>query len=316
VIQFGTRGGTIKKALTPAVALAAALAMFVVLAPHGDAAPAKALANSLTFPDSSAEDPLGPDISSITVSNDDKGSLTLVVNIPNRPQLTGDMLIEIYIDSDNNAATGSPQLLGVDYVIQLDALGGPAGVGMFRWNGTDYVATGVPQASLIFSYTNGATIKISNAELGGTTRFNFIVVALSGLVITPTGELDDTNAHFDVSPDPGHGLNAYEVKTVPPALVVKSFGTRPVKPRPSGSYTVNLLVARNDAAPIENATLACKATLGGKALAPSGRTLVGTRASCTWTIPAKKTKGKTIRGTITVQSGSLKATRSFSATVG
>jgi hypothetical protein len=309
------RVNTVKKALTSAFALAAALALFVVLTPRGDAASAKVLANSLTFPDSSAEDPLGPDISSTKVSNDNQGNLTIVVNIPNRPQLTADMLILLFVDSDANAATGDAQSLGADYVIQLDALDGEAGVGLFRWNGTDFVATGVPQTSLVFSYTNGATIKLSAADLGGTKRFNFAVLAISGLVVAPTGEIDETNAHDDISPDPGHGFHAYEVKTVAPTLVVKSFGTRPAKPRPSGSFTVNIVVARSDAAPLTSATLACKATLGGKALRPTSTILVGSRASCTWSIP-KTAKGQTLRATITVQAEALKASRSVVAKIG
>ena len=73
--------------------------------------------------------------------------------ISNRPALTPDMAILIYLNTDQNSATGDPQSLGADYVIQLI----PGAIGLFQWNGSDYVAA-QSQTSLIFSYdTTGPT---------------------------------------------------------------------------------------------------------------------------------------------------------------
>jgi hypothetical protein len=302
--------------LAVAAVLCAGVATLATAAPGGQAATAKPLNNSTTFPDSVGEDALGPDVVSVVVSNDDKGNLTIVINIPNRPTFASDMLLQVFVDSDANPLTGDPDSLGADYVIQLEAFGGPAEVGLFRWNGTVFSSLGVPQASLIFSYANGATIKISAAELGNTKRFNFAVIALSGLVVTPTGDIDDTNAHVDLAPDPGHGFFTYDVKITPPTLVVRSSGTKPLTPRSGKPFTVFLVAARSDTgALIESGNVTCKARIAFKSIRANSSNVVNGRATCTWLIP-KTARGKTLRGSITVVSGGLKKTRTFSVRIG
>jgi hypothetical protein len=298
-------------ALTAACAALGALAAF---APSGDAAPASALVNTATYQDSTNEDSLAPDVNATTVANDDKGLLTFTVNIPNRPTLTGDMEIDIFVDSDANASTGDTQLLGADYILVLNALGGPAQAGLFRWNGTDFVTTGVPQTTLIFSYANGATLKINAAELGATKKFNFAVAAVSGIVITPTGDVDDSNSHFDLAPDPGHGFYAYEVKLAPPKLLVQTSGSRPGKPKAGKPYSVFVGLSRSDTGTAPTGgTVRCKASVGSAPVRAAG-SLAGGRATCTVAVP-KTAKGKTIRVSVTVSSGGLTTTRSFTAKV-
>ena len=94
-------------------------------------------ANSVTYTDSTGEDPQAPDITTIVVSNNDAGIISFQINIPNRPTLTPDMGIFLFIDSDANAATGDPDNLGAEYVIQ--SLGGE--IILFKWDGTDFVGT-------------------------------------------------------------------------------------------------------------------------------------------------------------------------------
>ena len=63
------------------------------------------------------------------------------------------------------------------------------------------------QSSLTFSYAaTGATPRISAADLGKTKGLKFAVLAASGVAVTSTGDLDFTNVHRDVAPDPGHGF--------------------------------------------------------------------------------------------------------------
>lgn len=302
--------------LAAGAALSGGVAALAAAAPGGQAAPASQLKNLVTFQDSVGEDSLAPDIVSVTVSNDDQGNLTFAISISNRPTFTADMLMQIVVDSDANPQTGDPNVLGADYIIQLAALGGPTSVILFRWNGTDYTAAGVPQTSLVFSYANGATIKVSSADLGGTKRFNFAVLVLSGLVVTPTGDVDDTNSHFDLAPDPGHGFWPYDVKITPATLVVKSFGTKPLTPKSGAPFTVFLVAARSDTgARVQSGTVRCKATIGFKPIRVKSSAVNSGRASCTWLI-AKTAKGKRMRGSITLQSGGLRTTRTFSARIG
>lgn len=297
------------------VALAAALVMLFALTPTGGASSARAAANSVTYTDSSGEDAQGPDITTVVLSNDDKGVLTLVINVPNRPTLTGDMGFIVYINSDSNDSTGDPQLLGSDYILQLiGPVDGPAQAVLFRWNGTDFTAQGVSQSSLIFRYANGVTFKLNASELGNTRRLQFIVLSLTGLAVTPDGDLDDRNARFDVAPDPGHGVYAFDVRITRPRLVVRSFGMRPLTPRAGRPLSVFVTFARSDRARPTAPSVTCRATLGGRALSASGSSVAGGRATCLWAL-AKTAKGKRIRGTVTVRAGGLKVSRPFTATV-
>jgi hypothetical protein len=297
------------------VALAAVLAALFTLAPIGAASPARTAANSVTFEDSTGEDAQGPDITTVVVSNDDRGNLTWVINVPNRPTLTADMAFLIFINSDSNTATGDPQLLGTDYVIELDGpIGGPAQVGLFRWDGTDFTISGVPQTSLIFRYANGATIRLNASELGNARRVQFFVLALTGLVLGPDGQLDDTNARFDGAPDPGRGMYSFDVRITPPRLVVRSFGMRPPTPRAGRPFSVFVTFARSDGTRPAAPSVTCRATLGGRSLSASGASVAGGRATCRWALPASA-RGKTIRGTVTVRSGGLRVSRPFTARV-
>jgi hypothetical protein len=251
----------------------------------------------------------------VVLSNDDRGLLTWVINVPNRPTLTGDMGFVLFINSDSNTATGDPQLFGADYVLQLlGPISGPAEIGLFRWDGTDFTARGVAQSSLIFSYANGVTIKLNASELGNTKRVQFVLLALTGLVIGPDGQLDDTNARFDAAPDPGHGVYSFDVLITPARLVVKSFSMRPQTPQAGRPLNVSVIFARSDGTRPTAPSVACRATLGGRALGASGSRVSGGRATCTWALP-RTAKGKTIRGTVTVRAGGLKVSQPFAAKV-
>jgi hypothetical protein len=297
------------------LALAAVLVALFALTPTGGASPARTAANRVTFEDSTGEDAQGPDITTVVLSNDDRGTLTWVINVPNRPTLTGDMAFLIFINSDSNSATGDPQLFGSDYIIELDGpIGGPAQAGLFRWDGTDFTIQGVPQSSLIFSYANGVTIRLNVSELGNARRLQFLALALTGLVLGPDGQLDDTNARFDVAPDPGHGMYAFDVRITPPRLVVRSFGMRPTPPRAGRPFSAFVTFARSDGTPPSAPSVTCRATVGGRALSASGSSVAGGRATCRWALPGTA-RGKTIRGTVTVRSGGLRVSRPFTARV-
>ena len=302
-------------AVKAVLALAALTAALAALVGEGRAAETRAAANTATFPDSTGEDPAGPDVTSTVVANDDKGGLTFTVSIPNRPTLTGDMIFLFLLDSDANASSGSPDFNGADYIIELDGpLQGPAASALFRWNGSDFTAQGVPQTTLTFSYSNGPIIRINNAELGGTRRFSFGVIAVSGIVIGPDGEPDLTNAHFDTAPDAGHGFNTYDVRITPPTLAVRSARTQPLRPRIGLRFTASATVARSDGAAVGSGTVRCRATIAGKAVRPVASGFDGGRGSCAYLIP-KTAKGKTIRITLTVTAQGLTATRTFSARI-
>lgn len=278
----------------------------------GVSAPLRSAANSVTFADSTGERAGAPDITSVVVSNNNAGLITIKINIPNRPTLTEDMLIGVDIDTDNNASTGDPDTAGADYSIQLFR----SSVDLFRWDGRTFsrTANDPPQTSLVFSYAAGPSIKVSAAELGNTTRLALGALAVSGIVIDPNGDPDFTKATADLAPDPGHGLWRYQVKTAALRLVARKFTAG--RPRAGGLYTVRLVAARNDTgAVLGSGQVSCKASVAGKALTARTHRIVNKEARCTWLIPSTA-RGQTLRGSIAVAFEGKKVTKSFVKTVG
>jgi hypothetical protein len=287
------------------------LALLAVLIAVGSAG----AANSVTFQDSTGEDPAAPDITTVVVSNDDKGAVSFRINIPSRPQLTRDILLDLFIDSDANPATGDPNSLGADYVIQL-FLGE---IALFKWDGADFTrrAGDPPATTLNYSWTGGVTIRISATELGNTKALGFAVLAISGLVIDDvTGNIDDTNAVSDVAPASGSGFWRYDVKIAPARLVFRSLTMAPKTPKAGKTFTVRMAATRSDTnAAIVNGQVDCTARAGTRAVRPTSERFVGGQAVCVMKIPAG-TKGKTLRGTITIIFEGKRLVRPFSAKIG
>jgi hypothetical protein len=270
--------------------------------------------NTQTYEDSTGENPAAPDITTIVVSNDDAGMLTFQVNIPNRPQLTRDMLVDMLVDTDANPATGDPDSLGADYALEL-FLGE---VALFKWDGTGFTRrVGDPPAtSLIYQYTNGVTFKISAAELGNTKKLGFAVIALSGVIVDEaTGNVDFSTAVGDAAPAASAGLYSYEVKVAPAKLVLKNLATTPAQPKAGKAYTVRMSATRSDTgATITGGTVTCTAKAGSKTLKAASAKFVGGQAVCVFRIPASA-KGQTLRGTITITFEGRKLTRPFSGKI-
>jgi hypothetical protein len=272
------------------------------------AATTTAQAGSKTFQDSTGERADSPDITSIVVSNTNAGELTFKINGP--PRLTDDMEVDLWFDSDNKPATGEPDT-GLDYVIQLFA----GDATLFRWDGTNFSrrANDPPQSTLTF--TQQMTIRINASELGNTKEFGFLADVITGLQIV-NGEIDDSNAKFDVAPDPGHGFYTYKMNTAALKLVAKGFKLTPGRPAAGRTFTAALTVSRNDTGAIlKGGTVLCTATVGGARITARVRKFVGTQARCAWQIPGSA-RGKPIRGSITVVFEGRRISRSFSATVG
>lgn len=310
--------GLSPKAVAAAAVGAACLVLPVFAAashgPLASTAAAARLANTATFEDSTGEDSAGPDIASVVVSNNDAGQVAFRINMPNRPTLTSDMIVDVLADTDNNPSSGDPDSLGAEYAIELFQ----GTVNLFRWDGSRFSQSGgVPQTSLIYSYANGAlTFKISAAELGDTKTFKFGITAVSGVVFNPnSGDIDFSNAHVDLAPDANHGFWSYQVKLAPLRLVVKKFSESPRRPAAGKAFSAFLVAARSDTgAVLKGGRVTCAATVGGRRLTARTHAVVNGRVTCTWTIPASA-RGQTIRGTITVVFEGLTARKSFSVRV-
>ena len=294
------------RSLRPVLGLAVLAAVFAV-------APAGA-ANSVTYQDSTGENPAAPDITTIVASNDDAGMITFRINIPNRAQLTPDILVDMLLDTDANSATGDPDNLGADYAIELFR----GEVALFKWDGTGLTRRigDPPATTLIYQWSSGVSFKISASELGNTKKLGFAVVAVSGITFDPTtNEPDFANAVADAAPAGTAGLYSYDVKTAPARVVFKSLKTAPASPKAGGTFTVRMAATRSDTgAPIINGRVTCAAKAGARSMRPTSARFVAGQAVCVFSVP-RGSAGKTIRGTIKITFEGKTLTRPFSAKI-
>jgi len=173
-----------------------------------------------------------------------------------------------------------------------------------------------PQVTLSQSYSSGAIIRISAAELGNTKRLKFATVVVSGLVINPvTGELDATNSHRDGAPGGLVGMYPFEVKVAPTKLVVRKLTPSPATPKAGKPFALRLQTTRSDTgAAVKGGRVSCVGRVGSAALRAKSGAFVGNQAVCVWAIPASA-KGKTFRGSVTIVSEGLRAAKSFSGRI-
>lgn len=296
-------------------------------------------ANSATFEDAVGEDPAGPDITTVSVSNDDAGELTFRVALPSHPILTEDLRIRIWLDYDDDPATGLDGLRnGLDHFLLVNpgSLGvGEAGLFVCQPN---YDQSGqrvgsmcsggresAMRASLRFSYDKGAVFSFDSEKLkrtepftiGSLKRFRFLVEVWSGIRYDPaTRTWDFTNAHWDFAPTEKQfpSRDEYWVYESRP-LLVKSFSATPATPRAGGSFALRLAAIRTDTgAALTSGTVSCSFKLAGQTLRPRSARFVGRRAVCVFAIPTSA-RGRRFRTAISVQSGGTRLTRSLSGRV-
>jgi hypothetical protein len=293
------------RALRPVLGLAVLAVVFAVT-------PAGA-ANTVTFQDSTGE-PGVKDITTVVVSNDDKGLITIRLNVPSLPTYTVDVDVDIFIDSDNNPATGSTDIPGTDYVIQLYR----GEINLYRWDGTDFTRRfgDPPATTLVYNWSNGVAISINATELGNTKKFKFLAGVIAGIVFDPvTGEPDFGPAAVDFAPDLGRGFYEYEVKIAPARVVFKSLKTAPTSPKAGKTFTVRMAATRSDTgAAIVNGRVDCTAKAGTRGVQPKSERFAGGQAVCIFTVP-RGTTGKTLRGTITIIFEGKRLTRPFTAKI-
>jgi hypothetical protein len=289
------------------IALAAAAGALTLALTVAVGAVAGTASNSQTFTDATGEDPAAPDVTTIVTSNDDAGLITFQVNVSNRPALTPDMLFLIFVDSV--PGTGDADTFGADYALQLL----PEGVGLFKWNGSDYLFAD-SQAGVAYTYTPaGPVLRVGASALGAPKSINFIVIAASGITFGADGQSNFDNVRVDVAP--GFGTFTYEVKTTL-VLTAVQVTTSPKPARAGKAFSAAMAVTRNDTGSLVTAgTVTCTARIGSTTLQAKARRVANGIAACSWTLP-KTAKGTTVRGTITFTVDGTQLTRPFAAKIG
>jgi hypothetical protein len=236
----------------------------------------------------SYSDPAGdsgpaPDITSVAVSHDDAGFVTLAVTT-NQPTLSPDAFFWGYFDTDRNTATGmSVKGLGADVIVIGGDSGGFIGHVNGIWIEIDF------NAALTTSFANGVfTAKFNRSVLGTTDRFAFAVRS-------ELGNGDGDTLGSDDAPD---GPPGYAYSFIPLALTVATPTATPKTPVSGKRFVVSVAVTRNDEQPFTAGNVTCTARAGKVTLKPVGSAVSGT-ARCAMRVP-KGMSGKTLRGTITV----------------
>ena len=302
---------TLRPLIRPWLVLAIAVADVALptAASGARSAPKAQASNTTTYNDSVGEDPAAPDVTTIVVSNDDAATISFKINIPNRAQLSADVAVVMFLDSDANQATGDPESLGADFIIQLIQ----GEILLFKWDGSDFTLSAT-QASLSYAWASGPTVRINASDLNNTRKLLFDVTVVSGIVFDPTtGAIDCTNCKRDFAPT--FGFYQYEVKVTPPTLVVKSFRPTPARPAAGRPFTLRLVAARSDTgAVVQNGRATCVGRLGKVGVRAQVQRVQGGAATCTWNIPPNA-RGKTFRGSVTVSFEGLKAAQSYTGKV-
>jgi hypothetical protein len=236
-----------------------------------------------TYTDPTGDGVTSGDLTSVTVAGD-KGSGQLLFRI------TGTNLASsprnplfLDIDSDANPLTGDLADNGADYSFYVD----DTSYGFGHWDGSNWVAA----ANLtvrVSGGTNEILVSVNRSDLGNTSMFNFMA-----------GSVNLTTFAIDKAPDDG-AFN-YSIDVNGPEILSVDLTTSPAAgPRVGKKFVLTATGlklppsgATNVAAKVPE-SYSCTARLGQRALRGTGK------GACTIAIPKKKSKGKTLRVTVTV----------------
>jgi hypothetical protein len=265
---------------------------------------------AVTYRDAVGEDALAPDISSVVVAAGTPGELSFRVNIPNRPTLTDDMRLRIWLDADHDLRTGLTveNLLGFDYFILVDPWElGPGVARLFAC--TESACSGGPQVRS--SYALGGSFSVSVAKLGikRRQRLRFRIESSSGWAYDPGKGYDSTNVHADAAPDQGR-FWTFDMRP----LVVKSFDATPRTPHAGARFVLRMSAIRTATGKATAGKLGCVFSIAGAQLRPSKSAFVAGGAVCVFDIPLTA-KTKSFRSSIVISVGADRIRRSIAGTI-
>lgn len=258
-------------------------------------------------PDPAGDSGTAPDITTISVRNDNAGKLTWEIGIGNRSSWTGNDFVQIPIDADRRFSTGPDG--GFEHTIQADADG--SATTLFGWDGTDYFDARSKTAAS--SFANGVlTISIDFRELG-TDRPRFYLYS-------DTSPTDSDNQWDDAPPSP----DAFIYPVLVPVLLDKFVPPKSV--RAGKTLSASITVWTDDE---KSPKISCKARVRGKALAGksswayvkvlspeedlaemSHKGLAGCRFAV-----SKSLRGKTLSVTVTLTKEGVTVKKTFAAKI-
>jgi hypothetical protein len=284
--------------------------------------PAQATAGSSSFTDPTGDAGVAPDITSVLVSNDDQGLVTFRVTVPNRSSLGPDDAVAVLLGTDDPNLANGLRSDGMNFILVLEA----TGPSLLAWNGEDMVAVDPPPGSVTGSFSNGlgvVTVLQEDLAPGFPDMSVPIELTFYALGIAFTG--NDVLAQDD-APD-GNGVWKYRLVEAR-RVVLTSFSAGKTV-RAGATLIVFMGAAHTDTgAAVASGKIGCKARLENRTLAgkarfftvvvtspASGRTVRSPKATCSFKVPKEKTKGKTIRGSMSLRESGVSLSRSFTTRV-
>jgi hypothetical protein len=242
---------------------------------------ARPTSNTVTFTDPSGDSGASADITTVEVSNDDNGVITLKVSLPNRP--AAEQLRDVLVIALNNDPNASNEKGAYPFALFASSLG----VQVTRFDGSRFVPFDAP--SLRATYSSGPTFTFNRADFGISSRFAFFA------------QVRDQNAKVqDQAPD-GSAAYTHVVTIGPPPLAAGSVTAAPAVPVHGKVFNLSMPVTRTDsntALPDVGAVVSCSARVGAKRIGGRG-SYAGGVATCTFKIP-KASRRKVLKATLTV----------------
>ena len=277
------------------VAGALTLAAAGLLAAGAGAAPA-------AFTDPAGDSGAAPDITNVAVSDNGAGSITVAVTAS---ALAPGMDVDVFLNTDKNASTGSPGGNEVDLEVWQDA--DDWGWDISKWSGSDWNDTPQSTTEHFSRSGNVYTWTFGTEDTGPTTGFTFWA---GGFMHDADGNI---TAH-DVAPDGGDWV--YDLP-VAAAAIVPAIGNPlavPSRPRAGKLLSLSFPVTRSDTgAALTGGTLAVQTTIAGKPV--TGTSSLSGGAAHVNTLVPKTAKGKVLRVKLTVTLGTKTTSRVVSFVV-
>jgi hypothetical protein len=178
--------------------------------------------NSKGFTDPPGDSELAPDMTAVDVSNDDEGTLTVRVTVPNRDTWAPDDFLGVYLNTDGKTSTGCANTHGGDYTLAF--LGKAATLTnyfvLLHCKGGDFDINTL-QASFkgtldLAGHT--LTFSVNRRDIGSPKRLSMFLISTS-----------QDAKYLDVAPDTGDW--AYDI-IAPPAPTYQDSFAKPGQAKP------------------------------------------------------------------------------------
>lgn len=244
-------------------------------------APPALAKDPITLRDETNDAATAPDITSLTIEDNDAGSWVFTVVLATMPDLQPDGLLGFFFDTDRNQATGGLGN-GTDFMVNA----GSSGVAQYRWDGTEFVPLAPPADRRLTG--TGVLFTVSRADLG-TDRFDLAVVSTRS----------STEDHDVVPNDRPFSYPATIDRLEMPFTVLA--------PRAGAILDARLIRAVLSSGDIVRPRVRCTLKYRGKALKPL-------EGGCRWRIPRNLRRKKLVL-TITLSYGATTLTRTLPVSV-